>query len=724
MNHLFLNSEQVSPTGNVTSKGIINQLGRPKLSLLEVLVREAVQNSWDAKDLKSTAPVKFGMAGWTLNPKQRQILAQNIFGACPSNTNLPLQSYLKSSKELTVLAVYDRGTVGLRGPTRADAYDGDDGLWDFVDFLRNVGQPPEKQLSGGTYGFGKAAFYRASCARTIIVHTRCLYKGTLESRFIAAALGSPFTERGIRYTGRHWWGQKVGYRGLEIAEPMLNGTADKIAGLLGMPKFLGDERGTTILVLQPAFSEEDEQGQPLSTESVKKRTPKQAMNLMAEYLLWYFWPKMMAYEGTGPAMHFEVSWEGEHIPIPDPSTYPPLHGFVEAMRHLKASESRDNPPFRHRKIEIASQKPKQHLGCLALHQFFGSSERAFDTGEESKFNRIINHTALMRAPELVVKYLPGDMIQNEQVGYSGVFITDKQVDDVFAESEPPTHDDWVAEALEQSKHRTFVRVAQRRIKEEMDSFAKPSSTGTKMPLFTPLGAFSNKLGNTLLLGQIGSAATSKVYPMRVSVNNPVQNSLDSGPKTQSPYKPFQPVNQDDFSSPNPFNRPSDQSVSPENFPKDAKATLPSAPTFQGSVSSQESQKLSGESTSPFNNQLSRSKIIGRARVHVFDDGEFVLIEGAPSLQIQFSVTHAKNADGTLIRAQPRAVLDGSSTETEPPVGGSLPKVLRWISPEGNEYAGSEEIYIPAAVKGNWFVIVSVPEDVMLSVDLSAEAKAK
>lgn len=48
MKALELQSERYSASGNVASAGVLNQLGRPTLDPLMVLVREAVQNSWDA----------------------------------------------------------------------------------------------------------------------------------------------------------------------------------------------------------------------------------------------------------------------------------------------------------------------------------------------------------------------------------------------------------------------------------------------------------------------------------------------------------------------------------------------------------------------------------------------------------------------------------------------------------------------------------------------------
>lgn len=42
-------SEPYNATGGLAAVGVLNQLGRPDIEPLEVLVREAVQNCWDAK---------------------------------------------------------------------------------------------------------------------------------------------------------------------------------------------------------------------------------------------------------------------------------------------------------------------------------------------------------------------------------------------------------------------------------------------------------------------------------------------------------------------------------------------------------------------------------------------------------------------------------------------------------------------------------------------------
>ena len=44
---------------------------------------------------------------------------------------------------------------------------------DFIDLVLNVGQPPDKELGGGSFGYGKAAFYLASRARTVVIDSLC-----------------------------------------------------------------------------------------------------------------------------------------------------------------------------------------------------------------------------------------------------------------------------------------------------------------------------------------------------------------------------------------------------------------------------------------------------------------------------------------------------------------------------------------------------------------------
>lgn len=499
MRPLDLQSEKYGATGNVPAVGLQNQLGRPRLDRLSLLVRESAQNSWDAR-LSDDMTVRFGISGWILNKEQYEFLRNTVFKDIPRR--LPLKELLQNEQApFSVLAVYDRNTKGMGGPTRANEIS-PDGVMDFVNFLRNIGEPPERQFGGGTYGYGRAAFYLNSQASTICVHTHCIYHGKRERRFMAAAMGERF-ELGSgpvagRYTGRHWWGKRslagsfwFGSLTKEgIVDPIMADDADGLARALGMPPFKANELGTTILILQPDFGD---------------KTPEEALKHMARGILLNCWPKMLKGENGEPYMSFYLEWNGNQIEIPAPENTPPFQGFVEAMTNLKARLSGHQPPYYGTVDQVICYRPMKNLGHISLCQIplleqASSSADIYD--EEWPRGESCHHVALMRKPELVVRYLQGPVLPSNAIQYAGVFLTDQGVDKAFADSEPPSHDNWIPDSLESSQDRTFVRVALRNIREILIKYTAPPESEYYGVYDIPLGIFSEQLAG-LIPGEEG-----------------------------------------------------------------------------------------------------------------------------------------------------------------------------------------------------------------------------
>ena len=102
-------------------------------SLASLLVREAVQNSWDARDdSRGDVPVHFEIQGWDLNDEEsdhlRKLLpVKDLRGfqrkreTDPGTGTLHPQAVLAQQK-LQLLVVADRRTVGLCGPVRSGRY--------------------------------------------------------------------------------------------------------------------------------------------------------------------------------------------------------------------------------------------------------------------------------------------------------------------------------------------------------------------------------------------------------------------------------------------------------------------------------------------------------------------------------------------------------------------------------------------------------------------------
>lgn len=722
MNKLTLYPERYSPTGNVTSEGVLNQLGRPKLDMLAVLVRESVQNSWDARD-NSAAFIQYGIAGWTFSAQQRELLNKVVFPQCPPA--LGLKDVLSSTQDLQVLAIYDRGTEGLGGPTRADELPQDNESNNFVDFLRNVGQPPDKQLSGGTYGYGKAVFYRISAAHTILVHTHCLSHGKPQSRFMGAALGSPFTYKQHRFTGRHWWGRSE----KDVIEPVLDEESDWLASSLGLPNFREQERGTTIVMIQPVWDD---------------KKPEDAVQMMVEYLLWYFWPKMLEGDGGVPPIRFEASWQGQQIEIPHPTEFPPLEGFVQAMQRLKSSSPQQMTGLGE-VYEVSTKQYSQYLGKLALERI-PVKQRSVKVGQDTApIPTVSHHVALMRQPELVVRYLEGPELPSTQIEYAGVFITDEAVDKVFANAEPPTHDDWVSNFLNERREKVYVNTALREIKNRLIEYVRPASTQAAPGELAPLGAFANQLG-ALLPGQTGNAAFSNLFARRRSIKGgyagnafetPVSNAPRTATGTTAPN-----LGQPLPSTEGLFDRsriPSSNGSLGDN--SDGFGRGIDAPVESGVVPSSSLPSESRENTTAENmpNVFDRSEAgtvgsspntetaapssshrPGKARISRLEEGELVILDdGLPALRIEFELSFSGNPCTALVSALVGALLDGGEIETEPPEGSDVPHILYWENQQGQLYEGSAEITIRSSVGGIWFLIVSVPDDVMVGVELTA-----
>lgn len=481
-------SEPYSATGGQAAEGVLNHLGRPNIEALEVLVREAVQNCWDAKQPDARGiTVEIGRR--TLSGTELEDVRDLVLVDPPPK--LALREALENDLDLLYFA--DFGTEGLGGPTRADQ---PGSVRDFVDFVRNIGQPPDKDLGGGSFGYGKAAFYIASNANTILIDTLCLNEhGDLERRFLGCALGDNHTVDGRPYTGRHWWGRlKDG-----VPEPLIDADADAAAELLGLPARRGpDDLGTTVVIVAPG----------VEPEGLSSRDD--VMRFIGESLAWNFWPRMVDSPGAAKrSMAFRLLDQGVRVRVPDPRTHDRLKGFVEALDRLREEPGPDDDLLYDRSIECL--RPAQRLGRLVIQRGIVAPIEEVGTAVPQGARLTadaVHHVALMRNAELVVRYLPGPVPITGRMGYSGVFKCAIDVDAAFRAAEPPTHDDWVFRAVPKGHSRTFVKVALERIAGVSRDAAGYDLAVTSAPgdgSHVPLGEFADALAS-LMPGSEGPGA--------------------------------------------------------------------------------------------------------------------------------------------------------------------------------------------------------------------------
>jgi hypothetical protein len=661
-------SEPYTATGAIAAVGVLNQLGRPDIDALEVLVREAVQNCWDAKRPDEPG-IRVEIGRCRLSAEQSRFVQKQLLTDPPEA--LPLGDVLHG--DLSILYFADFGTAGLGGPTRADKVDRTRPT-DFVDFVRNIGQPPDKEYGGGSYGFGKAAFYLASGARTVLIDTLCEgEEGSLQRRVIGCGLGEKFDSDDRPFTGRHWWGRSID----GIPEPLTGDEAVEVARSLGLPDREGlSGLGTTIVVMAPRIEIEGPDGSDAT------------MEFITEALLWNFWPRMTsARGGVHATMRFTLSDDGRRITVPDPRLHPRLRGFVEAIDRLHEGHERDplevDDPFT-TEVPIECLKPIRQLGRLVVQRQPTAPvpvpERPVPQGAAATAGGL-HHVALMRNAELVVKYLSGPAPVTGRIGYCGVFRCALDLDRTFRRAEPPTHDDWIPTFLEPGHDRTFVKVALQRISRVCRDAAGYDTTGTTDGVEDgiPLGEFADSLA-TLMPAVEGPGARrdarrpSSVKPRRRSssgapgAEDPADGAwVDGEPGGQGGSPPMESDDPGNGAAPAPA-APDE----PRRPPPRIRSTAPPALSVDGD----------GRAVVvyPFELRTLGNRVTLAARVEVMTN-------------------------------------DGAQVEQEPPVGQEPPEVQEWIDPNGAHRVGPSVDIDGYTADGAWAVVVPLTVDAMMRVDV-------
>lgn len=444
--------------GDIDGTGTSKLLGTPHVPLSTVLVRETAQNSWDAR-LGTGAPVHFSLHLRRLSDTERHALASHVLTG--DGPKLGLSEALQRP-DLWVLEVSDRGTKGLGGPVRNDEEPELGVPTNYIDLVLNVGAPRDVHLGGGTYGFGKTVSYRVSGSGSVVIWSRSREgaEGEIEDRLIGSAIGSSFARSGLRYTGRHWWG--VVKDNNQRVEPVVGKAAAALASRVFQSTFNDAQTGTSLMIVDPDLGGENR------SEDAQR---------LADAVLWNLWPKMVKDHDGAVPMNIELLFDGTPFPLPDIESHPAISGYVDCLQLVRATQQEFTytPRFNTEVFEIRSHRPIELLGHLAISRY-SFDPRATTPTEIAPYVADSSHVALMRnEAELVVKYDQGPSLDTEGLQWAGVFKPTADVDDAFASAEPPAHDDWIPNAIEERADKLRVNVGLRRVREQVKEFLAPAA---------------------------------------------------------------------------------------------------------------------------------------------------------------------------------------------------------------------------------------------------------
>ncbi len=475
--------------GDIDGKGAARLLGTPDLAPVSVLVRETAQNSWDARLRGSTTPLRFTMNLRRLGPDELAILRERVFtrDAGP----IPVRSRL-DGEDLWVLEISDRGAKGLGGPIRNDLAIPPDQVTDFIDLVMNIGTPRDVNLGAGTYGFGKTISYTTSSLGTVLFWSRTPHDGELQHRLIGSAFGRSFESGGKRYTGRHWWG--VTPDGEPRVEPLVGAPAQALAESLFATHFDADDTGTSLLIIDPDLGGEDRRND---------------VRALVESTLWHLWPKLVPATESQDQMRVSIQLNGAEVPLPDVSTHPILLAFTQALDAVRAAQAGQDhhTMLPTQVVPIEMYRPARTLGHLAITRF-PQVEWEAGAKEVVPLQEPISSVALMRHDaELLVKYLELRKLDSPTMQWCAVFKPETDTDDAFAMSEPPSHDDWVPEALKDKAQRQVVNMALKRIRQAVDDHLAPASEEATQQSGVSVAALADSLAP--LMGPVGGSAPGR-----------------------------------------------------------------------------------------------------------------------------------------------------------------------------------------------------------------------
>ncbi|MET7603995.1 hypothetical protein ABZS96_15985 [Streptomyces avermitilis] len=653
-------SQPYPPEGASAAEGIRNQLGRPELDLLTILVRESAQNSWDARLMPSAAQVDYRIDMWTVGPAHAGAWRELLLDGAPTSAEtFPLRETLRHGP-VRVLAVSDRGTRGLGGPTRADNAVGPER--DFVSFIRNIGEPRDTALGGGTYGFGKGIFYLLSKSGTVLVHSRCrTARGGYETRLVGCTLWKSYVasepQGDRRYTGRHWWGNTSG----DVVEPLVGQEAETTAQRLGLRSFGPEETGTTVVVIDPNLDELE---------------PSEAADYLAETITWHLWPKMISTCGKPPAMRFSVTCDGVQHSVPEPRETRPLNMFVAAYETMTGPDGSD----------LHCMKPKRYLGRLGLVKRIMPPLEPTRASRMLDIEDLVHHVCLMRPAELVVTYHPGPKPPSVNQGYAGVFRADEDMDETYAKAEPPTHDAWHPQSLDRPES-TFVQTTFRRIAEAQERLL--SLGGVTRP-----GASNVRLGaaSSLFSGLVGGAwgiggATAYSKPGSTVTRASQGDEAEEGTPRSASGRPAPKA------SPSGTGRPaSDGADGPDGFGGDGQSFIEAQSS--GGAMPRRRPRVQYVGDPYYDDRGDASVLVQEFRLPV------------PGLQ-QVRIDLAVTLPGT------------GGRETDPPIGASMPVLIGWENGDGRLYAS--ETYVIEGSESVWRALVRPAPDTMTEIGIKVEA---
>lgn len=241
---------EIAEPGRMTQSGssLLKLIQNNNMPILDLLVRESIQNSLDAKNESDRfVTVEFLTGNFETKRLNREL----------EGIEQPLnRKYWKDSYKY--VAVRDSNTVGLTGKLHYDEVT-DNQYGNLLKLIYEISKPQEAEGAGGSWGLGKTVYFRVGIGLVIYYSRIINEKGDYESRLAASLVENEMDKEslipvlhGKSKRGIAWWGESIGDN---KTRPITDENyICKVLQIFGIEPYLDQNTGTTIII--PYINEE------------------------------------------------------------------------------------------------------------------------------------------------------------------------------------------------------------------------------------------------------------------------------------------------------------------------------------------------------------------------------------------------------------------------------------------------------------------------------------
>ncbi|WP_152034999.1 hypothetical protein [Pseudomonas ovata] len=231
---------------------LLRALQNEETPLLDLLVRESIQNALDAgRNGNKTLPV-------SVDFQIREHSLDAITSTFSEGLDLQMlkKRYPRTPK---LLEIRDSGTEGLTGPMTFDSVDANGQHGNFLKLVFEIGRTRTDDGAGGSWGLGKTCYFRMG-AGLVVYYSRIKTAEGYEERLVASLVEDENRIDRIQLTtqtGIAWWGANDNLRAITTPEKI-----HEILERFDIRPFADKTTGTAIIIpllkenLLPVFDEE------------------------------------------------------------------------------------------------------------------------------------------------------------------------------------------------------------------------------------------------------------------------------------------------------------------------------------------------------------------------------------------------------------------------------------------------------------------------------------